>query len=75
MMAAQIQDDVFYVHYFIPKEPTDFLLHGQEIRPARFSAYAGEPQPDKDLVAWHYKQAVKARIRCFSYGRGPSSVS
>ena len=60
------QDETFYVHYFIPKKPEHFTMHGKAIPPDRFSRFLDPPDPR--LVAWHYNQAVKARIRGFSVG-------
>ena len=73
LMLAALQDDTFYVHYFIPKTPEHFRLHGKALTPDRFSRFH-EP-PDPRLVAWHYNQAVKARIRGFSVGMGISETA
>jgi len=60
------QDDAFFVHYFIPTEAEHFELHGKALTPDRFGRFYDPPDPR--LVAWHYSQAVKARIRGYSVG-------
>jgi hypothetical protein len=67
------QDETYYVHYFSPRDPADFQLHGKAIPPDRFSRFYDSPDPR--LVAWHYSQAVKARIRGFSVGRMGTKAS
>lgn len=51
------------MHYFLPASDDDKRLNGMEIPPDRFRFL--DP-PDPRLVAWHYNQAVKARIRGFA---------
>ncbi len=53
------------MHYFHPTDATDRALNGLALRPDRFRRYDG---PDPDLVAWHYAQAVRMRIRGYSVG-------
>lgn len=58
------QGDSYYVHAF---NETCIPQHGKRIPPDRFHGPA-DWRPDPDLIAWHYKQCVKARIRGFSVG-------
>jgi hypothetical protein len=37
LILAALQDNTFYVHYFIPKTPEHFRLHGKALTPDRFS--------------------------------------
>jgi hypothetical protein len=67
------QDETYYVHYFSPRDLADFQLHGKAISPDRFSRFYDSPDPR--LVAWHYSQAVKARIRGFSVARMETKAS
>jgi hypothetical protein len=61
-----VQGNNYYVHYFIPTEPEHFRLHGKILPPDRFSKFYDPPDPR--LIAWHYSQTVKSRIRGYSVG-------
>ena len=62
------QDDTLYVHYFNPGNETQRALNGLALDPSRFRAL---DKPDPVLVAWHYTQAVRMRIRGYSVGMRP----
>jgi hypothetical protein len=69
---------VYYVHFFIAGTKAKEDLHGKAIPLTRFSKIYDPPDPR--LLAWHYNQAVKARIRGFSVGMlaepsGPATSS
>ncbi len=53
------------MHYFNPDNETQRALNGKAIPPDRFR-YLDKPDPL--LVAWHYAQAVRMRIRGYSVG-------
>ncbi|CAD6586988.1 MAG: hypothetical protein TREMPRED_004619 [Tremellales sp. Tagirdzhanova-0007] len=55
--------DSFIVHYFLPASDDEKRLNGMKLPPDRFRFMEA---PDERLVAWHYNQAVKARIRGFA---------
>ncbi|RSH94179.1 hypothetical protein EHS25_003982 [Saitozyma podzolica] len=57
--------DTYYVHFFNPEDITYKRLNGKAIPPSRFRYHEG---PDPVLVAWHYRQTIRARIRGFSVG-------
>lgn len=59
------QGDTFFVHYFNPDNETQRALNGKPLPPDRFRYLDG---PDPVLVAWHYAQAVRMRIRGHSVG-------
>lgn len=59
------QDDVYYVHFFTPS-PYQREYHGKAIPLSRFNQLFDLPNPS--LIAWHYSQAVRMRIRGFSVG-------
>ncbi len=60
------------MHYFNPDNETQRALNGKAIPPDRFR-YLDKPDPV--LVAWHYAQAVRMRIRGYSVGMMPASES
>lgn len=65
MWSLYKKDAKYYVHIFNPQAGM-IHLHGQVISPECFrSAY--DP-PNSKLVAWHYAQCAKMRIRGFSVG-------
>lgn len=57
------QGDTYYVHFFNPEDITFRQVNGKAIPPSRFRYHEG---PDPVLIAWHYRQTVRARIRGFS---------
>lgn len=57
--------DTYYVHYFNPDNDTQRSFNGKAIPPERFR-YLDKPDPV--LIAWHYTQAVRMRIRGHSVG-------
>lgn len=59
------KDGVFYVHYFNPDNEVQRALNGKRIPLDRFRYL--DP-PDSRLLAWHYAQAVRMRIRGYSVG-------
>jgi len=67
--AHMTEEDTYHVHYFIPTAPEHFQLHGKAIPPERFGRFYDPP--DSRLIAWHYRQAVQARIRGYSVGMNP----
>jgi len=60
-----LQGDIYYVHYFNPDNDTQRMMNGRAITPDRFR-YLDKPDPV--LIAWHYAQAVKMRIRGYAVG-------
>lgn len=62
------QDDTFYVHYFNPSNEMQRAMNGLALPPNRFRVL---DKPDPVLVAWHYTQAVRMRIRGYSVGMSP----
>jgi len=61
-------NDTFYVHYFNPSNETQRAMNGLALPPDRFRVL---DKPDPVLVAWHYTQAVRMRIRGYSVGMRP----
>jgi hypothetical protein len=59
------QGDVYYVHFFTPS-PYQREYHGKAIPISRFNPVFDAPNPT--LIAWHYAQAVRMRIRGYSVG-------
>jgi len=65
-----IQGQSYIVNYFLSASDDEKHLIGMEIPPDRFRFW--EP-PDPRLVAWHYNQAIKARIRGFAVDMGAAA--
>lgn len=59
------------MHYFNPTNDAQRAMNGLTLPPSRFRVL---DKPDPVLVAWHYTQAVRMRIRGYSVGmRSPRS--
>jgi hypothetical protein len=64
--AKSLQDNLYYVHFFTRSALS--VHHGQVIRPDRFRVHSPDDLPDPKLLAWHYAQCARARIRGFAAG-------
>jgi hypothetical protein len=63
-----VQGEKYFVHYFHPTNVRDRDSNGLALLPEHFRKFE---RPDPILVAWHYTQAVRMRIRGYSVGMMP----
>jgi hypothetical protein len=65
------QDGAFYIHMFYYTVPHYRQYHGKRIDPDTRLSYKDSARrtetPDRDLLRWHYKQYVQARVRGYAY--------
>lgn len=71
--SAEIQADVYYIHFFVLHLPSARELHGKPLGGVRFRRRIRD-RPEPRFIRWHYNQCIKARIRGFAFGMEASGL-